>query len=91
MPAAVLPWAGEEGLPVQAFARPQPARRRGAELPTEVESAIWRGDEMGTRLYPVLSSGFTDLDRELPGGGWPCGALTEILSPQPSVLPPTPI
>lgn len=86
MPAAVLPWAGEEGLPVQAFARPSVTRRRSAELPADVESAIWRGDEMGTRLHPVLSSGFDALDRELPGGGWPCGALTEILSPQPSVL-----
>ena len=28
----------------------------------------------------VLSSGFTDLDQVLPGGGWPVGALTEILN-----------
>jgi protein ImuA len=28
----------------------------------------------------TLPSGFTDLDRVLPGGGWPIGALTEILN-----------
>jgi protein ImuA len=33
-----------------------------------------------------MSTGFRDLDRELPGGGWPCQAVTDILSPQPSVL-----
>ena len=29
---------------------------------------------------PILSSGFADLDQFLPGGGWPVGALTEILN-----------
>ena len=28
----------------------------------------------------TLSSGFSDLDRVLPGGGWPIGALTEIMN-----------
>jgi hypothetical protein len=28
----------------------------------------------------TLPSGFADLDRVLPGGGWPIGALTEILN-----------
>ena len=28
----------------------------------------------------TLSSGFGDLDRVLPGGGWPIGALTEMLN-----------
>jgi len=88
--AAVLEWAGdEEGVPVQAFARPSKSRSRRSqpgELPPEVESALWRGTDMGTQIGAVVSSGFSDLDRELPGGGWPCQALTEVLSPQPSVL-----
>ena len=29
--------------------------------------------------FENLASGFAALDRELPGGGWPCGALTELL------------
>jgi cell division inhibitor SulA len=28
----------------------------------------------------VVPSGFADLDRELPGGGWPRGGLTELLT-----------
>lgn len=30
---------------------------------------------------PILPTGFADLDDLLPGGGWPIGALTEILLP----------
>jgi protein ImuA len=33
----------------------------------------------------VLPSGFDALDLQLPGGGWPTGALTELLLPQPGV------
>jgi len=57
-----------------------------APLPAHVEAALWRGNELGTPLAAVVGSGHAALDRELPGGGWPCHALTEILSPQPSVL-----
>jgi hypothetical protein len=39
---------------------------------------IWRGNQL-TRGCPGIASGFAALDAELPGGGWPCGALTEIL------------
>jgi hypothetical protein len=40
---------------------------------------VWRGG--GVAQSPVRSepSGHAALDRELPGGGWPAGALTEIL------------
>src|ERR1043166_8957245 len=41
-------------------------------------SALWRGDECA-RVAPAIPSGFAELDRVLPGGGWPQGALTEIL------------
>lgn len=34
----------------------------------------------------VVGSGFAELDRELPGGGWPCHSLTELLCVQPAVL-----
>lgn len=40
---------------------------------------IWRGNELARGACPGLASGFATLDAELPGGGWPCGALTEIL------------
>ena len=41
---------------------------------------IWRGDRFADTALPAVASGFVDLDRELPGGGWPRGALTELLS-----------
>lgn len=56
------------------------------DLPPEIEQAVWRGCDLGLQAGRVLSSGFAALDAELPGGGWPCGALTEVLSAQPAVL-----
>jgi len=40
---------------------------------------VWRGD-LASAAFPALPSGFAELDAELPGGGWPRGALTEILA-----------
>jgi protein ImuA len=95
--SAVLRWTGDDdALPVQGVAHPSRSSRSRArrslpsegpaELPPEVEQALWRGCDLGRQAGRVLSSGFAALDAELPGGGWPCGALTEVLSPQPAVL-----
>src|SRR5882672_4851630 len=40
---------------------------------------IWRGDSLNRAGASVVSSGFPELDAGLPGGGWPAGALTEVL------------
>jgi hypothetical protein len=42
---------------------------------------VWRADELSLLdgIAPVIASGFAALDRELPGGGWPQGQLTELL------------
>ena len=40
---------------------------------------VWSADRLATNTIPAISSGFPLLDAELPGGGWPRGALTEIL------------
>ncbi len=40
--------------------------------------AIWRGAALAAETA-TLSSGYPELDAELPGGGWPRGAITEIL------------
>ena len=55
------------------------------QLPRRVSQAIWRGTELGQAQQSVVSSGFAALDAQLPGGGWPCNAITEILQPQPSL------
>jgi protein ImuA len=54
-------------------------------LPAPVEAALWRGDQLGGPTFETLASGFPVLDASLPGCGWPCGALTEVLVPQFSV------
>jgi hypothetical protein len=41
---------------------------------------IRRGDAFAVAPAPTLASGFPILDAELPGGGWPRGALTELLA-----------
>jgi len=40
---------------------------------------VWRGDHLA-RTADAVPSGFPGLDRELPGGGWPRGGLTELLT-----------
>lgn len=52
-----------------------------ASLATELDQhpGIWRGSELARSACPGIASGFAALDAELPGGGWPRGALTEIL------------
>ena len=45
-----------------------------AQLP-----GVWRGGELGHVSHPVVATGHEALDRELPGGGWPTGTLSEVL------------
>lgn len=43
------------------------------------QRSVWRGGALASGHGRTVSTGFATLDRELPGGGWPTGALTEIL------------
>lgn len=45
---------------------------------------VWRGRQRRHRLSTV-PSGHPALDRRLPGGGWPRGALTELLTHRPGL------
>ena len=40
---------------------------------------VWRGGELEKTAHPVVATGHRALDRELPGGGWPVGTLSEVL------------
>ena len=65
-----------------------PAARVGdvLRLPELAGKAMWRGNELGSSAQrECVATGFDALDKELPGGGWPCRSLTEILQPQPSL------
>jgi protein ImuA len=51
----------------------------------ELHPALWRAHQAGRGRDAGYSSGYAALDAELPGGGWPCRALTELLLPHPGV------
>lgn len=67
-------------------AAPEAALSTVFALPPAVAAAVWRGDQLGRATAPVRPSGFATLDAQLPGGGWPCQGLTELLCPQPGTL-----
>jgi hypothetical protein len=46
--------------------------------------AIWRGNDCA-RIADTVPSGYVELDAVLPGGGWPRGALTELLVERPGI------
>lgn len=50
-------------------------------LPASVadSGAVWRADSLARPAGVVLATGHAALDAQLPGGGWPVGALVEIL------------
>jgi hypothetical protein len=45
-----------------------------AQLP-----GVWRGGELENVIHATVATGHAALDRELPGGGWPMGTLSEVL------------
>ena len=51
------------------------------QIETQFRNRIWRGDALGSSPEQVVSSGFNELDKALPGGGWPTHSLTELLLP----------
>lgn len=86
--AIPLSWAdGDEASSAPQISVPsEQLRCPPLALPHAIESAIWRGDALGTPVTSAVGTGFERLDAELPGGGWPCQSLTEVLQVQPSVL-----
>ena len=46
--------------------------------------AIWRGDQYAKVAVDSIATGFPELDAQLPGGGWPRAALTELLVSRPA-------
>lgn len=57
---------------------------RAAPLPAALADVlargdVWRGDTLPGLADRAITSGYPELDAELPGGGWPRGNLTEIL------------
>ena len=49
-----------------------------SDLPLTVPG-VWHADALGAGQLQVQSTGYGPLDAQLPGGGWPMGALSEVL------------
>lgn len=63
------PWRDVQGVDALS--------RRNADLLAQ-HPQLWSATALGQVDHGVLSSGFPLLDAELPGGGWPRRALTEL-------------
>lgn len=53
--------------------------------PATLHPLVWRAHQLGLCAAAVQPSGWATLDAQLPGGGWPQRALTELLLPHPGV------
>jgi hypothetical protein len=61
-------------------ALPAAERRLHAHaLAASLPHALWHGDALGSHAVSSISTGYPQLNRELPGGGWPPSVLTELL------------
>lgn len=56
----------------------RPARLSGSDL----TPGVWRAGELGTPCLQLVDTGYALLNQALPGGGWPQGALIEVLQAQ---------
>jgi protein ImuA len=45
----------------------------------DIHADVWHAHTLAQSTLPVRSTGDVALDAQLPGGGWPVGAMTEIL------------
>jgi hypothetical protein len=57
-------------------------KRSFSEHPLLQRPDLWLANQLSPVRTASIPSGFAKLDRELPGGGWPTGCLTEILTSQ---------
>lgn len=53
-----------------------------ADLPPGL---VWRADSLARVAEKTWPTGYAALDAELPGGGWPGGAITELLADAPGM------
>src|SRR5438034_11700526 len=66
-----------------------PVRRVPGEsvllAPQDLHPALWLRHQPGRNPDQAVASGFAMLDAQLPRGGWPRRALTELLLPHPAI------
>lgn len=54
------------------------------QLPEEIHPSVWRASQLARAAANFVDTGHGELSREL-GGGWPKGALTDLLVQQPGI------
>ncbi|APD11349.1 hypothetical protein UC34_25370 [Pandoraea vervacti] len=52
---------------------------------SSLPAGLWRASELAHCHRAGHTTGFAELDAELPGAGWPHGAVTELLSERPGI------
>ncbi|REG45534.1 hypothetical protein B0G80_9141 [Paraburkholderia sp. BL6669N2] len=53
--------------------------------PETIHPGLWLGSQLARGVGRSVDTGYAVLSAELPGGGWPIGALVELLVQQPGV------
>ncbi|ODV43429.1 cell division protein [Cupriavidus sp. UYMMa02A] len=53
--------------------------------PETIHHSLWLASQLARGNARAVSTGYPPLDKELPGGGWPVGCLTEPLQQQPGI------
>lgn len=78
---------GPDIRPAPMPTAPQPLTPPPAERPDPagLHPLVWRAHQLGRQAVAAQPSGWATLDAQLPGGGWPHRALTELLLPHPGV------
>lgn len=77
LPHADPPVLAEESAP------PSPVHRESVRELEHRYPGLWRAGQLGRAgRLPVCPTGYDALTAELPGGGWPAGAVTELLLAQ---------
>jgi protein ImuA len=50
--------------------------------PETLHPSLWRGGQLARGAARCVDTGYPELTAELPGGGWPLGSLTDLLTQQ---------
>lgn len=66
-------------------AAPRLSRRPALSGLPHAIPGVWHADALGVGTQQTQPSGYALLDAQLPGGGWPTGALSEVLQPLPGL------
>ena len=61
---------------------PSPISKRPELAAQFANTHVWRAGELGGASLQVADTVYAGLNAVLPGGGWPLGALVEVLQPQ---------